>query len=80
MDKDYDDEENDIFSEYSEEFSYRLLQKSMITSLDENTIRNYANYNPSENEYHDEFVSFSTNMRNLLKSNSQRIKTLYKIN
>ena len=76
MDKDYDDEENDIFSEYSEEFSYRLLQKSMITSLDENTIRNYANYNPSENEYHDEFVYFSNNMRKLFESNSQGLNNI----
>ena len=76
MDKDYDDEENDIFSEYSEEFSYRLLQKSMITSLDENTIRNYANYNPKENEYHDEFVYFSNNMRKLFESNSQGLNNI----
>ena len=43
----------------NEEFAYRLLQKSMLTRIDESTINTFGNYTPQQNEYHDEFEYFS---------------------
>lgn len=60
----------------SEEFAYRLLQKSIITRIDVNSIKHYGNYVAAQNEYNDEFEYFTSNIRNLFNNDSLALNNM----
>lgn len=49
------EEEEPVNQNLSEEYSYLVLLKNMISKIDVNSVKQFQNYDPLQNEFDDEF-------------------------